>query len=296
MLTFSIFNTPIELDLRALATGGLKVLLIIVVALVALVIIRRLVPRLIKMRLPKIRGKTVELDEQRVGTVSRVIIRALNVVIWVVALMMILEVLGVDTTPVLATVGVASLAIGFAAQNIIRDYLHGMFIVMEDWYREGDVATCDGTVGVVQEVNLRRTVLRDLDGKMHVIPNSRIDRVSNWGRDWSRINLDISVSYNENLDKCISVINDVCKELKADEKWGELMITAPEVLRVNNLGDSGIDIKILGDTKPLQQWALMGELRKRIKDRFDIEGIEIPWPHTKVYFGNDMAQVAPATN
>jgi small conductance mechanosensitive channel len=292
MFTFSIFGKTIEWDLGSILASAGKTLLIIVVALVVLFIVRRLVPRLIKMRLPKIRGKAPEQNEQRVGTVSRVIIRAANVIVLVVALMMILDVLGIDTTPVLATVGVASLAIGFAAQNIIRDYMHGMFIVMEDWYREGDVATCDGTVGVVQELNLRRTILRDIDGKMHVIPNSKIDRVSNWGRDWSRINLDISVGYNENLDRCISVINEVCKELKSDEKWGDKMVTTPEVLRVNKLGGSGVDIKILGDTKPLQQWALMGELRKRVKDRFDVEGIEIPWPHTKIYFGNDMATAA----
>jgi small-conductance mechanosensitive channel len=297
MWTFNLFNEDIEIPIKSLIASAGKILLIILVALIIMIIIRRLVPRIIRMRMPslgKLGEKIPKQNEQRVKTVSGVIVRAANVIVWVLAGMMILGVLGIDTTPVLATVGVASLAIGFAAQNIIRDYIHGMFIVMEDWYREGDVATCDGTVGTVQEVTLRRTVLRDLDGRMHIIPNSKIDRVSNWGRDWSRLNLDISVGYNENLDKCISVINEVCKELKADEKWGQHMITTPEVLRVNKLGDSGIDIKILGDTKPLQQWGLMGELRKRIKDRFDVEGIEIPWPHTKVYFGNDMAQAAAA--
>jgi small conductance mechanosensitive channel len=209
---------------------------------------------------------------------------------------MVLNVLGINTTAVLATVGVASIGIGFAAQNILRDYMNGMFIVMEDWYREGEVATCAGITGVVQKVLLRRTELRDLDGKLHVIPNSLIDKTSNYSRDWARINLNIPVAYGENLDQCISVINDECKKLKNDEKWGPQLITMPEVLRVDNLGDSGIDIKILGDTKPLQQWALMGELRKRIKDRFDVEGIEIPWPHTKLYFGNDMASMAATTN
>jgi small conductance mechanosensitive channel len=123
---------------------------------------------------------------------------------------------------------------------------------------------------------------------MHVIPNSKIELASNMTRDWARINLNISVGYNENLDRVIEVTNDVCQKFKDDETWGKNMTSVPEVVRVDSLGDSGIEIKILGDTKPGQQWALMGELRKRLKDRFDQEGIEIPWPHTKVYFGNTM--------
>lgn len=297
MLTFGIFGTTIEINLMALLTGALKVLLILAIALIVALIFRRVVPRLVKMRMPHIgKKKAAERHEQRTATVSRVLVRAINIVVVIVAFIMILDVFGVNTTAVLATVGVASIAIGFAAQNIIRDYMHGLLIVMEDWYREGEVATCAGITGVVQKVLLRRTELRDLDGKMHVIPNSLIDRASNWSRDWSRINLNIPVAYGENLDQCITVINDECKKLKADEKWGPQLITTPEVLRVDNLGDSGIDIKILGDTKPLQQWALMGELRKRIKDRFDTEGIEIPWPHTKLYFGNDMASLTGAKN
>ena len=157
---------------------------------------------------------------------------------------------------------------------------------MEDWFRVGEVATCSGQTGVVDSMGLRRTVLRDLNGTMHVIPNSKIDQTSNMAREWARINLDISVGYNENLDKVFQVLTDVCTKFKDDPEWGINMLTTPEAVRVNNLGDSGIEIKIIGDTKPMQQWALMGELRKRIKERFDEEGIEIPWPHTKVYFGN----------
>jgi small conductance mechanosensitive channel len=137
-------------------------------------------------------------------------------------------------------------------------------------------------------MGLRVTVLRDLNGTMHVIPNSKIDQTSNMAREWARINFDISVGYNENLDKVFQVLNDVCMKFKEDSEWSEHMLTTPEVVRVNNLGDSGIEIKIMGDTKPMQQFALMGELRKRIKERFDEEGIEIPWPHTKVYFGNTL--------
>jgi small conductance mechanosensitive channel len=140
--------------------------------------------------------------------------------------------------------------------------------------------------GLVEDINLRRTVLRDLDGIVHVVPNGEIRVASNFTRGYSRVNLNISVSYGTDLDHAIAVINRVGKELSEDPQWAPLLITPPGVLRVDNLGDSGIDIKILGDTQPIKQWDVMGELRKRIKKAFDEEGIEIPWPHTKVYFGS----------
>ena len=225
----------------------------------------------------------------RSKTLSRIVVQVFSVVIWLMAIVMILSQLGVDIAPLLAGIGVAALAFGFAAQNIIRDYLHGFFILMEDWYRVGEVAVIQGTGGLVENITLRRTVLRDLNGTLHIFPNSRVEQASNMTRDWSRINLDITVSYKENLSNVFRVINEIGRELKDDPTWGPDLLTTPEVTRVNNLGDHGVEIKILGDTKPIKQWALMGELRKRLKDRFDQEGIEIPWPHTKVYFGNALS-------
>jgi small conductance mechanosensitive channel len=157
---------------------------------------------------------------------------------------------------------------------------------MEDWYRVGEIATVAGITGVVVDMNLRRTTLRDLDGTMHVIPNSKIDLASNRARDWARINLNIGVAYKENVNDVWRLVDEICQEFKDDPTWGPDMLTTPAVVRVDDLGDSGVELKILGDTKPGQQFALMGELRKRIKNRFDQEGIEIPWPHTMVYFGN----------
>jgi len=206
--------------------------------------------------------------------------------VWVVAAVMVLSELNVDIAPILATVGLGALAFGLAAQNIIRDYLNGFFILMEDWYRVGEVAVISGTGGLVEDVNLRRTVLRDLNGTMHIFPNSKVESASNMTRDWSRINLNVSVAYKENLTRVFEVVNEVGQQMKDDTVWGRDLLTVPKVERVDNLGNSGIEIKILADTKPIRQWALTGELRKRLKDRFDEEGIEIPWPHAKVYFGD----------
>jgi moderate conductance mechanosensitive channel len=125
-----------------------------------------------------------------------------------------------------------------------------------------------------------------MDGVVHIIPNGEIKVASNLTKEWSRVNLDITVSYDTDLDRATAVINRVCKQMAEEPQWASLIIKVPEVLRVEKLGDSGIDLKVVGDTKPTQQWAVTGEIRKRVKKAFDEEGIEIPWPHMKVYFGN----------
>jgi small conductance mechanosensitive channel len=206
--------------------------------------------------------------------------------ITIITFLIILSVLGINITPFLAVFLAMAIGIGLALQNIGRDYVHGAYIIGEDWFRIGEWTTIAGKSGTVDSMDLRRTILRDLDGTMHVIPNGIIEIVSNMARDWASINLNIAVAYKENLDHVIEVINDVCQKFKNDNVWGRDLLSTPKVQRVNDLGNSGIEIKILGDTKPSRQWDLTGELRKRLKDRFDQEDIEIPWPHTKVYFGN----------
>jgi len=212
-------------------------------------------------------------------------IQVVSFVVWLIAFVMILSVFGINIGPLIAAIGVVGLALGFAAQNIIRDYLNGVFIVMEDWFRIDEVVTIAGTTGLVVDLNLRRTTLRDLNGTMHVIPNSKVDMASNMAREWARINLNIGIAYKESINDVWALLDKICAELKEDPEWGPKMLTTPAVVRVDNLGDSAVELKILGDTKPGQQAGLMGELRKRIKNRFDEEGIEIPWPHTMVYFG-----------
>ncbi|MFC1972652.1 mechanosensitive ion channel family protein [Chloroflexota bacterium] len=280
-----------NLDLSAIIAGALKVVVILVIVFILVLVIRRVIPRLINARIPKIREEAPDQLAVRSKTLSQIIVQVVSAIIWIGALIMILSVLAVNIAPLIVGVGVAGLALGFAAQNIVRDYLHGFFIIMEDWYRVGEVAVIQGTGGLVENITLRRTVLRDINGTMHIFPNSRVEQASNMTRDWSRVNLDLSVAYKENLDNVIRVVNEVGQGMKDDPTWGPDLLTAPAVTRVNNLGDHGVEIKILADTKPIKQWGLMGELRKRLKDRFDEEGIEIPWPHTKVYFGNAHGEI-----
>ncbi|MFW6056190.1 MAG: mechanosensitive ion channel family protein [Chloroflexota bacterium] len=277
----------IDLSWAAVWPILIRVIVIVVIAAVLRAVLIRLIKRVMSSKIALRRTEAKEVLAERTDTLSRVLVQITSIVIWIVAALTILSETGVDITPVLATVGLGALAIGLAAQNIIRDYLNGFFILMEDWYRVGEVAVINGNGGLVETITLRRTLLRDLNGTLHIIPNSKVEMASNMTRDWSRIHLNVGVAYKENLGRVFEVINEVGQQMKDDPVWGCDLLTVPHAERVDNLGDSGIEIKILADTKPIRQWALTGELRRRLKDRFDEEGIEIPWPHTKVYFGDE---------
>jgi small-conductance mechanosensitive channel len=274
-----------------LVQHGIKILIILVAGIILWFLIQRLIPPLVNRTVEKTKGETKKGLEKRTNTLVGVLIGISRVIIVVVVLLMILNEAGVPIGPMLAGFGIAGVAVGFGAQYLVRDLIAGIFILWENQYRVGDVAMVGGVAGLVEDVTLRKTVLRDLDGIVHHVPNGEIRVASNYSRHFSRVNLNVSVSYGTDLDRAISVINRVGEELTADKNWQGRIITPPIALRVDNLGDSGIDIKITCDVKPLEQWAVTGELRLRLKKAFDAEGIEIPWPHTKLYFGNSMEDV-----
>jgi small-conductance mechanosensitive channel len=272
-----------------LVDHGIRILIIVVVGAVLWFTLNKFLPRIVRRGVSRTKYKeSKEGIEKRTNTLVSIFRGVARVFIVVIGIMMILSEVGVDIVPVLAGFGIAGIAIGFGAQYLIRDLIAGTFIILENQYRVGDVARVADIAGVVEEVTLRKTVLRDLDGIVHHVPNGEIRTASNFTRHFARVNLDVSVAYDTDLDHAIKVINQVGKALAEDENWRKVIKSPPQVLRVDNLGDSGIYIKILGDVKPMQQWAVMGELRLRIKKAFDTEGIEIPWPHTKVYFGNSL--------
>ena len=281
-----VFNPTIMMGITV------KVLVILAIAIALNIIQKKIIPRAIIACTTKVREESRDQLVIRTKTMAYVVIKVVTAIIWIIVFVMVLGVIKLDITPLLATLGVASLGLGFAVKNIILDYLQGFFIVMEDWYRIGDWVTIAGLEGEVEEVSPRRTVLREINGTMHVIPNSQIKLASNQTRDWARINLYITVAYKEDISHVYQVINMVCQELKDDPDFGTNLTTIPSAMRVSDLGAHGVDICIRGFTKPGEQWGLTGELRKRIKNRFDQEGIEIPWPHTKVYFGNTPEIVA----
>ncbi|MEA3442676.1 MAG: mechanosensitive ion channel family protein [Chloroflexota bacterium] len=270
-----------------LKDSGVSILISVIIALVLYFLMRHFVPLIIrKVVSQRMKGEPKTEVEKRAYTLSSALVNIGTVIIVIIVIFTILPEFGVNIAAALAGLGIIGLAVSFGAQSLIRDIIAGIFVLLEDQYRVGDVVNVAGTGGLVEEIGLRRTVLRDFDGTVHSIPNGEIKTASNLTKKYARVNLNVSVGYGENLDHVFEVINRVCQEMAEDPKWKKDFITTPKVLRVNKLGDSGIEIKILGDVKPMRQWDVMGELRLRIKKTFDKEGIEIPWPHTKIYFGN----------
>lgn len=270
---------------------GVRILIIISIGYLIYRLAKVLLPSFIERSI-KARGKGRRAKwevHKRAQTLSHLFTETIAAVVILIAAFMVLSELGIDIGPLLAGAGIVGIAVGFGAQHLIRDLINGVFILMEDQFNVGDVVKVAGIAGIVEHINLRRTILRDLDGIVHSIPNGEVTTSSNYTKEWSRVNLDVPVAYGEDLDHCFEVINKVGKELAEDEYFGSKIMEAPQVLRVNNFGDSGIDIKILGKTMPLTQWEVTGELRKRLKKAFDEEGIEIPWPHVKLYFGESQA-------
>jgi small conductance mechanosensitive channel len=271
---------------------GVPILIIIGLSYLFYMIVKALAPPMLE-RMVRSRGKGRRARSEhakRAQTLSSVITQGVAIFIAIIALFMILSEIGLDITPLLASAGVAGIALGFAAQSFVKDLIAGFLIIFENQFDVGDVIKVADVMGSVEEVNLRRTQIRDLDGILHIIPNGEIRVASNYTMMWSRVHLNVSVAYKEDLDRVMAVIRRVWEETADDPVWGpQLTSKSPWILRVNEFGDSGIVIKVVGETKPMVQWEVMGELRRRIKRAFDQEGIEIPWPHVKLYMGDKPA-------
>jgi len=269
-----------------LGDTGWKIGLVIVLWIIIYFLLRHFLPPIIKRTVQaRMRGQDKEEAEQRANTLSKVIVNTSVIILGIVAVFMILDEAGIDIGPALLGLGVVGLAVAFGAQSLVKDLIAGIFILLENQYYVGDWVQIAGVSGLVEEINLRRTILRDLDGTVHNIPNGEVTVASNYTKEWGRVNMVVSVGYGEDLDYVIDVINEIGIGMMKEPYWKEILLSTPQVLRVDNFGDSGIDIRIMSDAKQMRQWEIMGELRKRIKRAFDEEGIEIPWPHTKLYFG-----------
>lgn len=260
---------------HGIAIGG-----IVIAAIVLLIIEKPFVERVIRRT---VRSKDPEDEKLREDTLIRIAHSVVRMAIWLVAGLMVLSEAGVNIGPLLAAAGVAGIAVGFGGQYLIRDVVAGFFIIVENQYRVGDVVCLDGTCGLVEDVSVRTATLRDLDGTVHHVPHGSVGRVSNLSKEFARVNLNVGVSYAADLEQVIACVNEVGEQLAKDEAWRSRIITPPRFERVDEFADSSIIIKVLGDTKPLQQWAVTGELRKRLKVAFDKAGIEIPFPQRTVH-------------
>jgi len=272
-----------EIILPWLLNHGLKIILIAVAAWILEKVMNRVITNAVRIAVKSGVNLPPEAEKKREDTLIRIFNGAKRIVIITMAFLMILQETGVAIGPILAGAGIVGLAFGFGGQYLIRDIISGLFIILENQYRIGDVININGTGGLVEDISLRMTTMRDLNGTVHHIPHGEIKMVSNLSKRYARVNIDLGVSYSSNLEHVIEVINRTGNELAQDPAFRDSIITPPQFLRVDEFADSAIVVKILGDTKPLKQWEIMGEYRKRIKAAFDDEGIEIPFPQRVVH-------------
>jgi small conductance mechanosensitive channel len=266
-----------------LLSAGPRVAAVLAVVSLIWLLGRRLARRLVDGMVRPSRYGSEEERVQRVETLHRALKSGITVVVVIVCALALLPEFGVDVTVLLGGAAVFSLAIAFGAQNLVKDYFAGFMILVENQYCVGNVVEINSTSGVVEDMTLRITTLRDLEGVAHFIPHSQIQTVSNLAHGWSRVMLDVGVAYKEDVDHVMQVLLDLAREMRKDPQFGPHIVDEPEMLGVDALTESAVVIKLIVRTRPLKQWAVKRELLRRIKNRFDELGIEIPFPHRIVY-------------
>jgi small-conductance mechanosensitive channel len=265
-----------------LLAHGPRIVLIVAGAWVLNGVLGKFIEKAVRLAVHGKDFSSPEAERKREDTLIHIFVVTLRVVVLTLAALMLLQELGVKIAPILAGAGIVGLAFGFGGQYLIRDVIAGLFIILENQYRIGDVVDLGGTSGLVEDISLRRTVLRDLDGTVHFVPHGEIQTVSNLSKSFS-VNLDVGVAYGSDMERVIETVNRTGRELAEDPRWKDRIITPPQFLRVNDLGDSAVVVKILGETHPLKQWEVAGEMRQRILVAFEREGIEIPFPQRVVH-------------
>lgn len=265
---------------EALVKSGVVVALALVIWWLFAVVGHRAVRRMS-------RGEGIRADErrQRVETLWKVIRRVGAIVVLAVTALMLMSVWGISTVPLLAIGSAVGLAVGFGAQNFVKDLIAGFFILLESQYAIGDVVRVAGIAGRVEDIQLRVTVLRDLDGNRHYIPNGEITVTSNLTQEYAQVVADIGVAYKEEVDRVIDVLRDESLAFSRDPQWAGSFLEEPQILGVEALGDSAVVIRVLFKVLPMSRWEVRREFLRRAKNRLDREGIEIPFPHRTLYLG-----------
>jgi moderate conductance mechanosensitive channel len=253
------------------------------------IVVRRVLAREIDEEDPLVK----RVKQQRVQTLGGLFTNVLLVIVATITALTILDIF-INIGPLLASVSVVGLAVSFGAQSLVKDIISGTFMLIEGQFGIGDVVRVGDTAGMVEKITLRTTILRDLHGIVHIIPNGEITRVSNLTKTWSRAVIDVGIGYRADVDHAIETLRNIGAEFQADPGFGPLLLEPPEVLGVESLAESAVVIRLSAKTLPLKQWEVARELRRRIKLRFDAEEIEIPFPHLTFYWGDgQMPQPSP---
>lgn len=286
------YLTPemMEKALLWLTTAGLRILVIAAGLVIVLFLVKKAT-----LRFSRLLQGTLPTPAQikRADTLTHVVRDVARLVVYAIGALLVLSELGIHLGPLLAAAGIGGLAIGFGAQSLVRDVITGFFILLEDQIRVGDVVEIAGVGGFVEEVRMRTIRMRDLSGNFHVVPNGNIDKVKNYTYKFSYYLFDVGVAYREDVDEVIAVLKEVAEELRSDSDFGQDIMEPLEMLGVDRFADSAIVIKCRIKTQPIKQWRIGREMNRRIKKTFDARGIEIPFPHQTIYWGEPKQGTPP---
>ena len=266
-------------------------LFIFVLLFISLALYRFLVGKIKNIILKRTQAshhESKEEKEKRVNTLINILRQAGGIVIWIIFILILLREVNLDIGPILASAGIVGLAVGFGAQELVRDFISGFFMLLENQVRAGDVAVINGTGGLVEEIALRTITLRDFSGVVHIFQNGKINTLANMTKEWSGAVFDVGVAYKEDTDKVREVMKKVGEELMNDVEFKEKINEPLEIFGVDTFGDSAVVIKARFKTKPGQQWVVGREYKGRLKKAFDREHIEIPFPHRTIYWGDEI--------
>ncbi|MBN1995993.1 mechanosensitive ion channel family protein [candidate division KSB1 bacterium] len=267
-----------------LVSGGFKILMVFIGTILVLMVVNFSAHQ-ITMRLSRLKLK--QDSEKRVKTIISVARQSINILTVIIAIITALGILDIDIAPILTAAGIAGVALGFGAQSLVKDIISGFFILLDDQIRVGDVVEVAGKAGVVEKINLRQVVLRDLEGCVHYIHNSAIEVITNKTQKFSFAVFDINIAYRENVERVIGILEQISVFLRQDENFQKDIMEDIEVFGLDQFADSAIVIKARIKTKPGSQWKVRREFNKRVKATFDRENIEIPFPHLKLYLSDD---------
>ncbi|ASF41391.1 mechanosensitive ion channel protein MscS [Halobacillus halophilus] len=263
-----------------LALGALKIIFILLISFLVIRIGKRVISQFFENR----RRGPFKITQRREATLKKLVINALTYVVYFVSFIMILEAFTLDVGALLAGAGIAGLAIGFGAQNLVRDIISGFFIIFEDQFSVGDYIRTSGVEGFVEEVGIRTCKVKSWTGEVHILPNGNVTQVTNFSIHNSVAVVDVSIAYEEDIAQAEQVILELMKELPARY---EAMLDVPELLGVQTLGASDVVMRIIADTQPMEHWAMARAIRKEVKTRLDERGIEIPFPRMVMYSRED---------
>jgi len=263
-------------------------LIVIVIVVIVVLIIKLVAKKIIRQLDKRISSEKIEI-KKRTYTFSSVLSNLLIVLVVFAGLLIIADLCGISIIPIITGAGIVSVILGLGAQSLIKDLINGSFILFEQWYQINDVISVGDVSGVVEKFSLRTTAIRSLDGVIHYIPNSEIKILSNMTQEWSRAVITIGVSYKENTDRVIAELKKILDEFVNEKEFKKLILEKPEILGdgIDELGNYSVKFKIVCKVKSSNQWLVERKLRKRIKDRFDELGIEIPFPSSNVYIRRD---------